>query len=55
MPETTLLMFAAVACAGIATPRPTVRRAIAVRSRRLGVMLRSGVGMRTASFATSAR
>ncbi len=55
MPETTLLMFAAVACAGIATPGPTVRRALAVRSRCIGVMLRRGVGTRTASFATSAR
>lgn len=55
MPETTLLMFAAVACAGIATPGPTVRLALAVRLRCLGVMLRQGVGTRTASFATSER
>ncbi len=55
MPETTLLMFAAVACAGIATPGPTVRLALAVRSRCIGVMLRRGVGTRTASFATGTR
>ena len=55
MPETTLLIFAAVARAGIATAGPTVLRALAVRRRCLGVMLRRGVGTRTASFATSAR
>ncbi|MDP9584237.1 UNVERIFIED_ORG: hypothetical protein J2791_003549 [Burkholderia contaminans] len=55
MPETTLLMFAAVACAGIAAAGPSVLLALAVRSRCIGVMLRRGVGTRTASFATSAR
>ncbi|WP_175763954.1 hypothetical protein [Burkholderia ambifaria] len=55
MPETTLLIFAAVAFARIAMPGPTALLALAVRSRRLDVMLRRGVGMRTASFATSAR
>ena len=55
MPETTLLIFAAGACAGIAAAGPTVRLSLAVRLRCLGVMLRRGVAMRTASFATSAR
>ncbi len=55
MPETTLLILAAFACAGIGATGPSVRLALAVRSRCIGVMLRRGVGTRTASFATNAR